>query len=87
MRSYINLDVDVDIEIDEFVNHLSVDQKKYLLDELVNELGQQQAILNPMTTTEAELQRALADIWESRHLLTRSQIQRVVAITNESYVG
>lgn len=86
MGTYVNIGVDVDIDVDEVIENLSTDQKQHLLETLIDELGQKAALTRPTTHTEAELQAALAQLWESRHLLTRNQINRIIEMTNESYI-
>lgn len=41
---------------------------------------------NAESYTEQELARALTELWRSRNLLNPSQIARIIAITQESYV-
>jgi hypothetical protein len=41
---------------------------------------------NAESYTEQELAKALTELWRTRNLLTQSQIARILAITQESYV-
>lgn len=41
---------------------------------------------NGSTYTEQELGKALNQIWQDRSMLTKSQRERIIAITTESFV-
>lgn len=84
---YVNLDVNTDIAMEELIENLSLDQKKYLLEVFVNDLGQEAALIGPVTQTDFELRKALIEIWNSRGMLNPNQISRIKALTVESYIS
>ena len=86
--SYITVTTDVDIDIDDIISELDARQRETLYYELKEEIepGRSDDFSNGSTYTEQELGKALNQIWQDRSMLTRSQRERIIAITTESFV-
>ena len=86
--SYITIQTDVDIDIDDIITEMNSRQRENLYYELKEEFDPHGSndFSNGTTYTEQELGSALKQIWEDRHMLTKGQRERIIAITKESFV-
>lgn len=84
------LDVDVDVDVDDVVNAMSHWEKQDMYEELHSEFGEdEEDEVSPFgggSYSEQEFGKVLAQLWESRWMLTNEQKARIEAITKESYV-
>lgn len=80
------------IDIDDIMSEAGSYDRERMYDELKEEFEDAQpntpeALFSSGTTyNEQEFGKALNQIWESRNLLNSKQVERIVAITKESYV-
>jgi hypothetical protein len=87
--SYITVTTDVDVDIDDVLSELSYHERKDLYEELKEEFGEdssESTSFSGATYTEQELGAALNQIWQDRFMLTKSQRERIIAITRESFI-
>lgn len=84
--SYITVTTDVDI--DNILSELDSHYRENLYYRLKEEIepGRLVYFSNGSTYAEQELSKALNQIWQDRFMLTKSQRERIIAITTESFV-
>jgi hypothetical protein len=80
--------VTADVNIDDILSELSSRQRETLYDGLREEFETKSSgsFSEGATYTEQELGKALNQIWQDRSMLTKSQRERIIAITTESFV-
>jgi hypothetical protein len=92
-----NVQGEIYSDIDDIVWNMSSWEKQSLYDELKDECGEdceceESKCVGDALSYEAdsyqarELAAAFTDLWRSRNMLTKSQIERIQAITKEPYV-
>ena len=89
------------VDIDDVVSEMSYCDRSNMYDELKEEYGdddcdceeceececlEEQLFSEASTYQDQELAAAFLELWRSRHLLTKSQVERIQAITREPYV-
>jgi hypothetical protein len=84
---------EVDVDVDDILYELSDREKREMYEALKEDLGEDDVSENPeslfnsgTTYMEQEIGKALAWMWEYRNMLTKSQRERILAITKESFV-
>jgi hypothetical protein len=85
---YITVTTDVDIDVDDVLSELSYSQRKDLYENLKEEFAEDspEDSFTGSSYTEQELGDALNQIWQDRFMLTKSQRERIIAITKESFI-
>lgn len=93
-NEYVEVEAEIDVTPQEIFDTCSESECQKLADILfengfypTGKTAQNESYFSGATGyAEQELAKSLAEIWRARNLMTQSQIERIHAITKESYV-